>query len=78
MVEWIQTEKIEETKQMPRSIVRVYFELEPYEDETKTVISLSIFTNRALRDSLLDKLDDYLNSLIETKVKEILSSEEAQ
>jgi hypothetical protein len=58
MVEWIQTEKIEETKQMPRSIVRVYFELEPYEDETKTVISLSIFTNRALRDSLLDKLDE--------------------
>lgn len=55
MVEWIESEKIDEVKSIPKSIVRVSFESEPYGyDKEKTLISINIFTNRALRDKLLN------------------------
>ncbi len=53
---WTQYEKNDTAKQNPKSIVRVYFDQETYEDET--VISLSVYTPRALTDSYLDRLDD--------------------
>lgn len=55
-VEWTWTAHERGDWEKVDSIVRVYFDQETYEDEI--VISLSVYTPRALTDSFLDRLGD--------------------